>query len=158
MLGRVTKHVFLLICPARHLQSCPFITVMRTHLKVPAKSSPGLLFLSRGKAADCCCFSFSSFPLLRKSRAGHLRDPRTLCIVFCFEISNLPPHCVAHRKEEKQPYSGDSSVYGCCFSSFLWATPIHWRVTTVWLLLFFFFSVGYTMRREIRNFEREDNT
>ena len=53
----------------------------------------------------------------------HLRDPRTLCIVFCFEISNLPPRCVAHRKEEKQPYSGDSSVYGCCFSSFLWATP-----------------------------------
>ena len=45
----------------------------------------------------------------------HLCDPRTLCIVFPFEISNLPPHCVAHRKEEKQqqPYSGDSSVYGC---------------------------------------------
>ena len=54
---------------------------------------------------------------------SHLRDPRTLCIVFCFEISNLPPRCVAHRKEEKQPYSGESSVYGCCFS---------------------FFSVGYT--------------
>ena len=57
----------------------------------------------------------------------HLRDPRTLCIVFPFEISNLPPHCVAHRKEEKQqqPYSGDSSVYGCSPQKRRKTTTIH---------------------------------
>ena len=37
--------------PARHWRSCCFITVIRARLKVPAKNSPALLFLSRGKAA-----------------------------------------------------------------------------------------------------------
>ena len=36
---------------------CRFITVMRVRLKVPAKNAPALLIPSRGKAADCCCFS-----------------------------------------------------------------------------------------------------
>ena len=52
----------------RYLRSCRFITVVRAHLKVPAKNPPALLFLSRGKTADF--FSFSSFPLQRKSKAG----------------------------------------------------------------------------------------
>ena len=66
------------------------------------RSSPGL-------------FQFPNALSFRRCLSVHLRDPRTLCIVCPFEISNLPPHCVAHRKEEKQqqPYSGDSSVYGC---------------------------------------------
>ena len=52
---------FLQNYPARYLQSCRFITVVRAHLKVPAKNPPALLFLSRGKAADCFYFSFFFF-------------------------------------------------------------------------------------------------
>ena len=41
-----------LISSAWLLTSCCFITVMHTCLKVPAKNSPALLFLSRGKEEE----------------------------------------------------------------------------------------------------------
>ena len=53
-----------------HLRSCPFITVMRARLKVPAKNSPALLFLSRGKEEKEKQQQSAAFPLPRKSRAG----------------------------------------------------------------------------------------
>ena len=60
-----------------------------------------------------------------------------------------PPQNVWPSKKFLSP----RNLYKCVFVSF--AT---WRVTTVWLLLFFFFSVGYTTRRQIWNFETEDNS
>ena len=46
---------------AYHLRSCRFITVMRARLKVPAKNSPALLFLSRGKEEERKTTTISCF-------------------------------------------------------------------------------------------------
>ena len=54
-----------------HFQSCRLITVMRARLKVPAKNSPALLFLSRGNSADCCCFSFFFFSPVEEEQSRH---------------------------------------------------------------------------------------
>ena len=43
------------------LRSCSFITVMRARLKVPAKDSPALLFLSRGKEEERKTTTISCF-------------------------------------------------------------------------------------------------
>ena len=43
---------------------------MHTCLKVPAKNSPALLFLSRGKEEERKKQQSAALPLLRKSRAG----------------------------------------------------------------------------------------
>ena len=56
--------------PARYLRSCLFITVMRARLKVPAKNSPALLFLSRGKAADFFFFLLL-FPFWGRTEQGN---------------------------------------------------------------------------------------
>ena len=42
---------------------------MHARLKVPAKNSPALLFLSRGKAADCYCFSFFFFSPVQEEQS-----------------------------------------------------------------------------------------
>ena len=55
--------------PARLFKSCRFITAVHACLKVPAKNSPALLFLSRGKAADCYCFSFFFFSPVQEEQS-----------------------------------------------------------------------------------------
>ena len=47
--------------PARVFKSCRFITIMHTRLKVPAKNSPALLFLSRGKEEERKTTTISCF-------------------------------------------------------------------------------------------------
>ena len=44
-----------------HFKSCRFITVMSARLKVPAKNSPALLFLSRGKEEERKTTTISCF-------------------------------------------------------------------------------------------------
>ena len=63
-------HNFEINIPARHFRSCRFITVMCARLKLPAKNSPALLFLSRGKKKKEKQQQSAAFPLMRKSRAG----------------------------------------------------------------------------------------
>ena len=47
--------------PGGLFKSCRFITIMHTHLKVPAKNSPALLFLSRGKEEERKTTTISCF-------------------------------------------------------------------------------------------------
>ena len=47
--------------PAGVFKSCRFITIMHTRLKVPAKNSPALLFLSRGKEEERKTTTISCF-------------------------------------------------------------------------------------------------
>ena len=73
------------VISAYHFKSYRFITVMRARLEVPAKNSPALLFLSRTKAADCCCFSFFFFSLAeaeqsREFLAGTFKLARMMVI------------------------------------------------------------------------------
>ena len=56
--------------PGGYFMFCRFITIMHTCLKVPAKNSPALLFLSRGKEEERKKQQSAALPLLRKSRAG----------------------------------------------------------------------------------------
>ena len=51
----------LLRASARVFKSCRFITIMHTRLKVPAKNSPALLFLSRGKEEERKTTTISCF-------------------------------------------------------------------------------------------------
>ena len=46
---------------AGYFRSCRFITIMHTCLKVPAKNSPALLFLSRGKEEERKTTTISCF-------------------------------------------------------------------------------------------------
>ena len=69
------------IFAAGYFTSCRFITIMYTGLKVPAKNSPALLFLSRGKAADCC-FSFFFFSPAEEERAEQGNSWRELSNTF----------------------------------------------------------------------------
>ena len=58
------KHILvknILYESARLFKSCRFITIMHTRLKVPAKNSPALLFLSRGKEEERKTTTISCF-------------------------------------------------------------------------------------------------
>ena len=50
-----------LVRPGGLFKSCRFITIMHTRLKVPAKNSPALLFLSRGKEEERKTTTISCF-------------------------------------------------------------------------------------------------
>ena len=52
---------FLLLESARLFKSCCFITVVHACLKVPAKNSPALLFLNRGKEEERKTITISCF-------------------------------------------------------------------------------------------------
>ena len=66
---RIQRQEKILAGPARLFKSCRFITAVHACLKVPAKNSPALLFLSRGKVADCYCFSFFFFSPVQEEQS-----------------------------------------------------------------------------------------
>ena len=67
--------------PARHFKSCRFITAMSTRLKVPAKNSPFLLFIGRGKEEERKTTTISCFSPAKEEQSrrifGRNFQPRT---------------------------------------------------------------------------------
>ena len=71
---RWSKSKNIIISSARHFKSCRFITVMRARLKVPAKNSPALLFLSRGKEEERKTTTISCFSPAEEEQSREILD------------------------------------------------------------------------------------